>query len=156
MQNQGRNWRRLAWTLAAMLIAVGSGQSRAHPRQPPFQYAGGTASIGQGCAGMLEVTSDALRFKCPKGSIDMPFSAITRMEYRAEVSRRVRKLKAAWKVVPSPGGGKENRYFTVVYTEQASPQVMVLKVAPLAMRPYLAEIELKSGKRVEVMGYEEY
>jgi hypothetical protein len=33
---------------------------------------------------------------------------------------------------------------------------VVLKVAPRRMRPYLAEIELKSGKRVEVMGYEEY
>jgi len=35
-------------------------------------------------------------------------------------------------------------------------QVVVLRVDPLSMRPYLAEIELKSGKRVEVMPYEDY
>jgi hypothetical protein len=33
---------------------------------------------------------------------------------------------------------------------------MVLRVDALSMRPYLAEIELKSGKRVEVMPYEDY
>jgi len=33
---------------------------------------------------------------------------------------------------------------------------VVLKVDPLSMRPYLAEIEMKSGKRVEVMPYEDY
>jgi hypothetical protein len=33
---------------------------------------------------------------------------------------------------------------------------MVLEVRPVAMRPYLAEIDLKAGKRVEVEGYEEY
>ena len=156
MQKQGRDWRPLAWTLAVLLIGIGLGDGRARTNEPPFQYAGGTASIGQGCAGKLEVTTDALKFHCPRGSIDMPFSAITRMEYRPDLSPRVRKLRIEWKAVPRPGRGKENRYFTVVYTERALPQVIVLKVAPLSMRPYLAEIELKSGKRVEVMGYEEY
>jgi len=86
----------------------------------------------------------------------MPFGSIVLMQFRPDLSRHVRHLKLKWKVWPDVGGGKKNRYFTVVYREEGVPHAVILKVEPLLMRPYLAEIELKSGKRVEVKGYEQY
>jgi len=71
-------------------------------------------------------------------------------------SKRVAKLGLPWQVELERRRPRRNRYFTVVYKDEAATHVVVLKVSPIAMRPYLAEIELKSGKRVEVMGYEDY
>jgi hypothetical protein len=79
------------------------------------------------------------------------------MQFRPDVSPRVRKLKLKWTTYPSILiAGKQNRFFTVVCKKQGVIHVVVLRVDSLAMRPYLAEIELKSGKRVEVMPYEDY
>ena len=81
------------------------------------------------------------------------------MQYRPDISRKVRRSKVQWKVMPPYGGGARNRYFAVIFDEDDAKRpkhAIVLAVSPLAMRPYLAEIDLKSGKRVEVKGYEEY
>jgi hypothetical protein len=122
-----------------------------------FQYAGGTERIELDCAGKLQVSQQGLVFKCPSGSVEMPFSAITLMQFRPDVSHRVRSLKLKWSTFPTiliPT--KQNRYFTVVCKERGVTHVVVLRVDAVSMRPYLAEIELKSGKRVEVMPYEDY
>ena len=122
-----------------------------------FQFAGGTEKIELECPGKLEVTTEGLDFKCPTGSVDMPFSGITLMQFRPDVSPRVRKLKVKWSTYPTIlVAGKQNRYFTVVYKKQGITHVVVLRVDPSSMRPYLAEIELKSGIRVEVMPYGDY
>jgi hypothetical protein len=144
----------LAFTI---LLLAGSAFGNEQKSDAIFQYAGGTEKIAIDCAGKLEVTPEGLVFKCPSGSLDMPFSAITLMQFRPDVSRRVRGLKVKWSTYPTiliPG--KQNRYFTVVCKKQGVTHVVVLKVDELSMRPYLAEIELKSGKRVEVMPYEDY
>jgi hypothetical protein len=69
-------------------------------------------------------------------------------------------LKGPWKVnpiiFPQVVGGKKNRYFTVVYRLENQPRVLILRVHPDAMRPYLAELDLRSQRRVEVQSYEEY
>ena len=140
-----------------ILLLAGSAFGNEQSRDAVFQYAGGTEKIEIDCAGRLEVTPEGLVFKCPSGSVDMPFSAITLMQFRPDVSRRVRGLKVKWSTYPTiliPG--KQNRYFTVVCKKQGVTHVVVLRVDALSMRPYLAEIELKSGKRVEVMPYEDY
>ncbi len=122
-----------------------------------FQYAGGSEKIEIDCAGKLEVTLEGLNFKCPGTSVDMPFSTISLMQFRPDVSLRVRKLKLKWSSFPTTLiPVKHNQYFTVVWKKQGVTHVVVLRVDPLSMRPYLAEIELKSGKRVEVMPYEDY
>jgi hypothetical protein len=156
MTGQAGEWQRVVGSLAALLVVAGSAYSLFQPKEPPFQYAGGTEVIAQDCRGDLEVTSEALIFKCPTGSIEVPFSSITLMQYRPDLSRRVRRLKLHWHLMPERGGGNQNRYFAVVYKVHDVTHVMVLKVAPLSMRPYLAEIDLRSGRRVEVRGYEEY
>jgi hypothetical protein len=141
----------------ALLLLAGAGFGNEESGDAVFQYAGGTERIEIDCAGKLEVTTQGLVFKCPSGSFDMPFSTITLMQFRPDVSRRVRTLKLKWSTFPTPLlPGKQNKYFTVVCRKQGVTHVVVLSVDPLSMRPYLAEIELKSGKRVEVMPYEDY
>ncbi|HEV2495668.1 MAG TPA: hypothetical protein VG204_21630 [Terriglobia bacterium] len=151
-----------AIVLSAIILAgVSSGYSRwthneEKPKEAEFKYAGGTEKIPDGCSGRLEVTPNDLSFACFQYDIKVPYSSIRLMEYRPDVSRRVWKLKPKWKVRPAGGGGKRNHYFTVAFTQGGKTHVMVLEVLPDAMRPYLAEIDLKAGRRVEVMGYENY
>ena len=149
---------RKIWPLVFMILVPSSAALGIEPtREAVFQYAGGTEKIEIDCAGKLEVTLESLVFKCPGGSVVMPFSTITLMQFRPDVSRRVRKLKLKWTTYPNTLiTGKQNQYFTIVSKKQGVTQVVVLRVDPRSMRPYLAEIELKSGKRVEVMPYEDY
>ena len=146
------------WPLCLiMLVPPGGAFGVERTREAIFQYAGGTEKIEMDCAGKLEVTMEGLGFKCPTASLDMPFSTISLMQFRPDVSPQVRKLKLKWTASPTnliPG--RQNRYFTVVYKKQGVTHVVVLRVDPLSMRPYLAEIELKSGRRVEVMPYGDY
>ena len=149
---------RKIWPLAVTILMLpGSAFGNDQTTDSVFQYAGGTEKIEIDCAGKLEVTLEGLIFKCPSGSVDIPFSTITLMQFRPDVSQRVRRLKLKWTTYPNPlVPGKQNRYFTIVSKKQGLTHVVVLKVDPLSMRPYLAEIELKSGKRVEVMPYPDY
>ncbi len=146
--------------LAALLAVASSAYSREKPTGPQFKYVGGTRSIQEPCEGSVEVGSTALTFKCPAGSISVPYSSISLMQYRPDISRQVWRLKLKWKPRPAVDtpimGNKRNRYFTVLYTEQGAIQAMVLDVAPDVMRPYLAEIDLKAGRRVEVKNLEQY
>jgi hypothetical protein len=146
------------WPLAFMILIPPSAAFGIEPtKEAVFQYAGGTEKIEIDCPGKLEVTLEGLIFRCPGGAVEMPFPTITLMQFRPDVSPRVRKLKLKWTTYPNILiAGKQNRFFTVVCKKQGVTHVVVLRVDPLSMRPYLAEIELKSGKRVEVMPYEDY
>lgn len=124
--------------------------------QPQFKYAGGTEDVLFGCAGTLQINSSSLTYTCAQYSVDIPYSGIEIMQYRADVTRRVRKLKLKWHVYPPMGGGHINRYFTLVYRISGSTHVLVLEVPNDEMRPYLAEIDLKCGRRVDVQRHEDY
>ncbi len=155
------DWAKRTWKIwpvvFVFLIPRGATTGTEQAKEAIFQYAGGSEKIEIDCAGKLEVSDSGLMFKCPGASVDMPFSTITLMQFRPDISPRVRNLKLKWKTYPSIlVAGKQNRFFTVVCKKQGVTHVMVLRVDPLSMRPYLAEIELKSGKRVEVMPYEDY
>ena len=155
---------RKIWRWGVVLALLLSGASllaaREEPLRAQFKYAGGTESLAGGCAGNLQLNPEALTFKCAKGTISVPYSSISLMQYRSDISNRVHRLKVRWKVHPGEGlpfvSPKQNRFFTVVYRLEGRPHVIVLKVRPEAMRPYLAELELRAEKRVEVQSYEEY
>jgi hypothetical protein len=123
-------------------------------RGADFKFVGGTQYVEPGCAGKLELSDQVMTFSCAQYSITMPFRSIRLMEYRTDLSRKVRKMKLRWKVRPgtySPLiGAKRDRYFTVVYEREGSVQALVLEVEPKDMRPYLAEIDIKVGHRVDV------
>jgi hypothetical protein len=149
----------LAWAAAALLVASTLSAREEMPR-PQFRYAAGTESLSQGCEGNLELNSQGMTFKCSGGSVSAPYSSISLMQYRSDVSDKVRKMKVKWTVRPdfvTPLlGGKRNRFFTVVFRADGATRVLILRVPPAAMRPYLAEIDLKAEKRVEVESYEAY
>lgn len=151
--------RGLAAGLVFILVLANTAYGREKGKDPFFQYVAGTENVLEGSRGNLEMGVSGLTFRTPDSSVLVPYSAIKLMQFRPDVSRKVRRSKVQWKVKPPSGGGKKNRYFAILFDEEESKRpkhAMVLKVSPEAMRPYLAEIDLKSGKRVEVKGYEEY
>ena len=104
---------RKIWPLVFMILIPSSAAFGIEPtKDAVFQYAGGTEKIEIDCAGKLEVTLESLVFKCPGGSVVMPFSTITLMQFRPDVSRRVRKLKLKWTTYPNILiAGKQNQVF---------------------------------------------
>lgn len=124
--------------------------------EPQFTYVGGTENIVAGCRGSLQLTDDSLLFTCERSSLTIPYASIELMQYRPDVTRKIRRMKVNWKVQPPGRRAKENRYFTIVFSEGEATHVTVLRVRPLPMRPYLAEIDLKSRRQIEVYGYEDF
>jgi hypothetical protein len=89
--------------------------------------------------------------------VTLPFSGITVLQYRPDVSKAVMDMKIPWKVPPQLSRVRENKYFTVVCNDQGKIRAMVLQVDPNTLIPYLAEIELRSGKTVQVWrSYDEF
>jgi hypothetical protein len=151
---------RLGWALAALLFMANALAAGKEPLPPQFKYVAGTEKLYEGCPGNLELDAEGLTFKCPAGAVAVPYNSITLMQYRSDLSKKVRKTKVRWKVrlnYTAPiFGGHRNRFFAIVYAVSSATHIMVLEVQPAAMRPYLAEIDLKAGRRIEVEGYEEY
>lgn len=131
------------------------------PRLPaPFKFAGGTEDLPRACSGLIEVGQETLIFKCARDSVSIPYAEIVLMQYRPDISQKVRNMEIKWKerprgIIPFKGG-RTNRYFTIIYQEQGTTRAVVLNAPPQTMRPYLAEIEVKAGKRVEVEENEQY
>ncbi|MGH9450432.1 MAG: hypothetical protein ACRD11_07800 [Terriglobia bacterium] len=146
------NLRRWLLTLAALALLPVLGYGR-NAGMPDFLYAGGTAPLQSGCSGTLGVSHASMTFECAQGSVTIPYSSITLMQYRPKLSRKVRRMKLRWKVRPTESASKKNLLFTVLYRDGDTTQALVLRVLPDEMRPYLAEIELNTGKRIEVWDY---
>lgn len=134
--------------LAAVAVAA---PARKHSQgAAEFQYVGGTQQPQERCDGQLALTQTAMIFECPEGRVTAPYKSIVLMEYRSRLSRRVRHMKLAWTLKPPRGGGGHNRFFTVVFRAGNQRQAMVLKVSAATLRPYLAELDLRVGRRVDV------
>jgi hypothetical protein len=147
---------RLAFLLIAFLVATFGTAGKERAPGQVFKYVGGTEDVASHCEGRLQLAAAALNFRCAERALEIPYTSISLMQYRPDVSPQLRKMNLNWKVEPPHGGGKKNRYFSLVYNTKGRPHAIVLEVSPGAMRPYLAEIDLKSGKRVEVRGFEKY
>jgi hypothetical protein len=149
----------LGWALA-ILLAGGTLAAREEPWRPPFKYAAGTENLTDGCEGSLELTQEGMSFRCPSGVVSIPFASITRMEYRSDISPRISRLKVMWTVRPVFSmplfRARQYRFFAVSYRVDNATHVLVLRVTPGVMRPYLAEIDLRAKRRVEVENLEEY
>jgi len=158
MQRHTRRVLAITASLLALLCMTASAYGKRKPSDdPPFQYLGGTETLPGGCGGRLEILKDSLAFTCASGSVNMPFTAITVMQYRRDLSKQVLRMNIPWKVEPQFGRVKDNQFLTIIYNEQGAVHAVVLKVDPSDMRPYLAEIELRSGKSVQVYrNYDEF
>ena len=142
--------------LALLLICAAPAPASERSREPKFKYVGGTENVLGGCVGVLQLASDSMAFNCAPFKVTVPYEAIEIMQYRADVRRHVRRLRVAWRIYPPHGGGSKNRYFTIVYRSSGATHVLVLEVPSDEMRPYLAEIDLKVGRRVDVQRHEDY
>lgn len=150
----------LLLVLALLHGMAGSNAIASEKHAPkPFKFAGGTARIPESCQGLVEVGDSELTFKCKEGVVAVPYNSITLMQYRPDISRKIRRMKIKWTVKPNFGGplmgGNKNRYFAIIYQERGTTGALVLDVPPETMRPYLAEINVKTGKRIEVKETEE-
>ncbi len=136
--------------LMALLLVNGSSYGK-HKKaeEPPFQYLAGTENIEKGCGGKLEVLKEGFEFRCPGGTFNLPYSAVTVMQYRPDVSTEVLAMKIPWKIAPQLARVRENKYFTIVCNDHGKLRAVVLRVEEDDMRPYFAEIELQSGKSVQ-------
>ena len=146
----------MAAGLWATLCLPISGSAARSEKFTQFKYAGGTEDVLEGCVGMLQLGPQSMAFKCAQYTVSMPYESIELMQYRAGVSREVQRMKPKWKVRPAFSLGSKNRYFTVVYKASGTRHVIVLDVPSDGMLPYLAEIDLKAGQRVEVQRHEDY
>jgi hypothetical protein len=134
-------------SVIGILLLVPWAQARSR-NKPPFEYVGGTEPISKGCEGKLEVTQPALVFRCAVGSISVPYASITQMEYLPRISKQIRKMKLKWTVKPPSSRSKHEAYFSVLYSEKGQTHAMVLKAPPETMRPYMAEIDLRTGRAI--------
>jgi hypothetical protein len=134
--------------LAAVILLAPQAWARSHD-ESVFKYVAGTESVTKGCKGKLEVTEADLVFLCPEHSLTIPFSAITKMEFQPRVSKRIRKMKLAWAIKPTAARGKHKGFFTVLYSGAGQTHAVILRVRNVTMRPYMAEIDLKTGRPIE-------
>lgn len=125
-----------------------------HNESSRFKYVGGTENVRYECVGTVQISDDALTYKCESSEVRIPYRDIQTMQYRADVTRRIRRMKVRWTAIPPERtGGSKNIYFILVYRPA---HVLILQVPEDQMRPYLAEIDLKMGRRVEVQSHENY
>lgn len=123
-----------------------------------FTYVGGTESAPWGCVGELELTPDTLIYKCGQYTVKAPYSAIETMQFRDDIPSHIRRMKVKWAVKLPPGerGNNKNHFFIVLYRGAGGARVLVFDIPSDQMRPYLAELDLKVGRRVEVQSHENY
>lgn len=134
--------------LAALVLVVP--QARARPRdQTLFKYVAGTESLPKDCMGELEVTDSHLVFRCAQTSVSIAYDDITEMEFQPQVSKKIRKLKLGWTIKPTSSRGKHKGFFTVLYHTGGQTRAIILQVRDETMRPYMAEIGLRTGRPIE-------
>lgn len=114
-----------------------------------FKYVAGTEAMQKGCAGKLEVTNSALVFQCGQQSLTVPYKAITEMYFMPRVSKKIRKMKLHWVIKPSSSHSRHQGYFTILYSDKGQHRAIILKVRDETMRPYMAEIDLKTGQPIQ-------
>jgi hypothetical protein len=134
-------------SVVAVLLMAPLAWGRSHNKSF-FEYVAGTESMPKGCEGKLEVTEKALVFRCSGASLTVPYGSITQMEYRPSVSKQIRKMKLDWAIKPSSSHSKHEGFFSVLFSDNCQTHAIILKVPEETMRPYMAEIDLRTGRAI--------
>lgn len=140
-----------AFLAAAILLLAPPAWGRSH-HTPFFEYVAGTEPIPQGCKGKLEVKEKDLVFQCAGAAVTIPYKSITEMEYHRTVAKQIRKMKLNWVIKPSSSHSKHEGFFTVLFSRDKQTHAIILKVPNETMRPYMAEIDLKTGQTIHSHG----
>ena len=75
--------------LTALPLAGGVVRGR-EPKEPVFKYAGGTEDIASDCHGRVQLSAEALSFRCAQRTVEVPYATIVLMQYRPDVAPKVR------------------------------------------------------------------
>jgi hypothetical protein len=138
----------------ALALALPAAQKRAKAKAPEegfkVQCAGGTLAVGSS----KEITrlnltgASELVYVCGKTEFRTPYNRIESVEYGQSVSRR---YAAAVLISPILLLSKERRHFvTLGYVdERGVQQAMVFRVDKTDIRPLLAGLEARTGRRIE-------
>jgi len=114
------------------------------------QCAGGTlAGVSSRTVSRLDLTDvSELVFFCGKAEFRTPYSKVESVEYGQSVSRR---YAAAVLISPILLLSKERKHFVTLgfVDEQGSQQAVVFRVDKGDIRPLLAALEARTGRRVE-------
>jgi hypothetical protein len=132
------------------LILVLASQSLAGEQGSRVEYIGGTTAALEGrVEGNLQVTGeDYLLFNFKKGVIRVSYDHINLLEYGQKVDRRY-----ALAIVVSPLlllSKKRKHFLTIGYTdEDGEQQAMVFRVDKDDIRPLLASLEARTGRKIQ-------
>jgi hypothetical protein len=133
--------------LSALVLAV---PSAAAERGFKTQLVGGAvAELPVKSAVVVDLAeADSLRLNCGRRAFSIPYQKINELEYGQNVSRR---FAAAVLISPVLLLSKSRKHFvTVGYVDsQDHQQVLVLRVDKGDIRPLLAALETRTGRRVE-------
>lgn len=119
-------------------------------------YVGGTISgIQEKAEGRLITASDeAVGFEAgKKGSIAIPYAAVSALEYGQKAGRRVAVgiLISPWALFSK----KRNHYLTITYTDKAGKeQAGVFELGKDIVRTTLKILEVRTGKEIEFQDVE--
>jgi hypothetical protein len=134
--------------VASIVMFVPHAWARSHD-ESVFKYVAGTEPLPKDCTGKLEVAKSDLVFQCGGQSLSIPYGAITQMEFQPRVSKKIRKMKLAWAIKPTSAHGRHDGFFTVLYSSNGQTHAITLRARKDTMRPYMAEIDLKTGQPIE-------
>ena len=135
----------------AVLCALAVG-AKPPAREPGFriQCAGGTlAGVSSRITSRVDLTGVAeMVFHCGKTEFRLPYAKVESVEYGQNVSRR---YAAAVLISPLLLLSKERKHFvTLAFVDaDGKQQAVVFRVAKEDIRPMLAALEARTGRRVE-------
>ncbi len=122
-------------------------------------YRGGTvASLAQNTEGAVTTTDEhEFRFVYKQGRLTVPYERVNFLEYGQKAGRRIGVAAAVAIVVapvlaPIPLLSKKRRHFLTInfVDEQGRQQAAVLELGKDIVRPTLAALEARTGKKIEL------
>jgi hypothetical protein len=118
-------------------------------------YRGGTIPVRQDAEGYLKLTgADAAEFVVKGERVKIPYTAVTSIEYGQKAGRRVG-AAIATAVLVSPVGlfllmsKKRKHIVTIGWTVDGKNEGAVFELGKNAIRPALATLQARTGKKVE-------
>ena len=135
-------WVACAWLSAVLLLA-------AEPGYRAWLEGGTNSDLPNRASGRIEMADEeALLFRCRQGGVRIPYSSIHALEYGQHVSRR---YAEAILISPVLLLSKSRRHFvTISYLDDSGrQQALVFRVDKHDVRPVLAALEARTGRRVE-------
>lgn len=139
--------RKMLVSTTAMLLVVASVQAGISKHRA--EYVGETSTIPQGTVGECSTSDEkAFAFWYGGGNLEIPYERINELEYGQKAGRR---LGLAIAVSPVALLSKKRRHFmTISYLDDnGKQQAAVFELGKEIVRPTLASLQARSGRKVE-------